>query len=235
MLEWSMAELMKNPRVMQKVQEEVRRVLKGQATVTEESLRSLNYLHLVIKETLRLHPPVPLLLPRECGAPCQILGCDLPVGATVLVNVWAISRDSMHWDRPEEFMPERFEVNNIDFKGVDFEYTPFGAGRRMCPGMTFGLANMELALASLLYHFDWELPHGMAPTDLDMTEIDMHANREDIEFEYLISCFFSELKVTPPLVDAYDLFYFKVSTVSPKMNQSIKGQDFYNQKAIEFA
>ncbi|KAF7013493.1 unnamed protein product [Triticum aestivum] len=171
MLEWSMAELMKNPRVMQKVQEEVRRVLKGQATVTEESLRSLNYLHLVIKETLRLHPPVPLLLPRECGAPCQILGCDLPVGATVLVNVWAISRDSMHWDRPEEFMPERFEVNNIDFKGVDFEYTPFGAGRRMCPGMTFGLANMELALASLLYHFDWELPHGMAPTDLDMTEV----------------------------------------------------------------
>ncbi|VAH39954.1 unnamed protein product [Triticum turgidum subsp. durum] len=171
MLQWAMSELLKNPRVMQKVQGEVRRVLSEQGKVTEESLRNIHYLHLVIKETLRLHPALPLLLPRECRSPCQVLGFDVPVGATVLVNAWAIGMDPMHWDKPEEFMPERFEFNTVDFKGGDFEYTPFGAGRRMCPGMTFGLANMELALASILYHFDWELPHGMAVADLDMAEV----------------------------------------------------------------
>ncbi|CAN6171354.1 unnamed protein product [Urochloa humidicola] len=171
-LQWAMAELMRNPRVMHKAQEEIRRVLKGQDGVTEECLSTLHYLHLVIKETLRLHPPAPLLLPRQCRSPCRVLGFDVPVGATVLVNVWAICRDPTHWDAPEEFVPERFEGKDIDFRGADFEFIPFGAGRRMCPGVAFGLANMELVLASLLYHFDWELPPGTAsPGDLDMTEV----------------------------------------------------------------
>lgn len=169
-LQWVMAELMRNPRVMRKVQDEVRRVLDGQDSVTEESLGNLRYLHIVIKEALRLHPPAAMLLPRECRAPCQILGFDVPVGAMVLINAWAIGRDPRNWDAPEEFLPERFEGSSVDFKGADFEYIPFGAGRRMCPGMAFGLANMELALASLLYHFDWELPDGTEPGELDMTE-----------------------------------------------------------------
>ncbi|CAM0955708.1 unnamed protein product [Alopecurus aequalis] len=170
-MQWAMAELMRNPRVMCKAQEEVRRVLDGENVVTEESLGGLRYLDLVIKEVLRLHPPVTTLLPRECRNPCQVLGFDVPVGAMVLVNAWAIGRDPAHWDQPEEFSPERFEGGAVDFKGTDFEYIPFGAGRRMCPGMAFGLANMELALASLLYHFDWELPHGTEPGEVDMTEL----------------------------------------------------------------
>ncbi|XP_040381422.1 desmethyl-deoxy-podophyllotoxin synthase-like [Oryza brachyantha] len=169
-LQWIMAELIRNPRVMQKVQDEVRRVLAGHEKVTEDAMSSLNYMHLVIKETLRLHPPVPLLLPRECRETCQVLGFDVPKGTMVLVNAWAISRDPRYWDNAEEFIPERFEHSNIDFKGTNFEYTPFGAGRRMCPGIAFGLANVELTLASLLYHFDWQLPRGMEPMDLDMTE-----------------------------------------------------------------
>ncbi|CAL5085338.1 unnamed protein product [Urochloa decumbens] len=169
-LQWIMAELMRNPRVMRKAQDEVRRVLAGQEIVTEDNLSDLRYLPLVIKEALRLHPPATLLLPRECRSPCRVLGFDVPVGAMVLVNAWAIGRDPAYWDAPEEFMPERFETSEVDFKGTDFEFIPFGAGRRMCPGIGFGLANMDLALTSLLYHFDWELPDGAKPGELDMTE-----------------------------------------------------------------
>ncbi|KAK3156203.1 hypothetical protein QOZ80_2AG0104210 [Eleusine coracana subsp. coracana] len=169
-LQWAMGELLKNPRVMQKAQDEVRRALSDHDTVTEDNLTNLHYLRLVIKETLRLHPPAPLLLPRKCGSPCRVLGYDIPEGTTVIVNAWAIGRDPAHWDRPDEFAPERFEHGGRDFKGGDFELIPFGAGRRMCPGMAFGLAHIELALAALLFHFDWELPGGMAAEDLDMTE-----------------------------------------------------------------
>ncbi|CAM0955707.1 unnamed protein product [Alopecurus aequalis] len=170
-MQWAMAELMRNPRVMRKAQEEVRRVLNGENVVTEESLGGLRYLDLIIKEVLRLHPPVTTLLPRECRTPCKVLGFDVPAGVMVLVNAWAIGRDPAYWDQPKEFSPERFEGGAVDFKGTDFEYIPFGAGRRMCPGMGFGLANMELALASLLYHFDWELPDGTEPGKVDMTEL----------------------------------------------------------------
>ncbi|XP_066395464.1 desmethyl-deoxy-podophyllotoxin synthase-like [Miscanthus floridulus] len=170
-LQWTMAELMRNPSVMRKAQGEVRRVLAGQETITEDSLSGLRYLPLVIKEALRLHPPAPLLIPRECRTRCRVLGFDVPAGAMVLVNAWAIGRDPRHWDAPEEFSPERFEGSGaVDFKGTDFEFIPFGAGRRMCPGIAFGLANMDLALASLLYHFDWALPDGVQPGELDMTE-----------------------------------------------------------------
>ncbi|WVZ79244.1 hypothetical protein U9M48_026846, partial [Paspalum notatum var. saurae] len=170
MLQWILAELARNPRVMRKAQDEVRRVLAGQRSVTEERLGDLLYMGLVIKEALRLHPPAPLLFPRECRSSCEVLGFSVPQGAMVLVNAWAISRDPRYWDAPEEFVPERFEDSRTDFKGTCFEYTPFGAGRRMCPGMAFAMVNMELVLAGLLYHFDWELPCGVEAADMDMTE-----------------------------------------------------------------
>uniref|UniRef100_A0A0E0E483 Cytochrome P450 n=1 Tax=Oryza meridionalis TaxID=40149 RepID=A0A0E0E483_9ORYZ len=164
-LQWIMAELMRNPRVMQKARDEVRRVFIGQDKVTEENLSNLSYMYLVIKEALPLHPPRPPLLPRECRTTCQVLGFDVPKGTIVLVNM-----DPKYWDQPEEFMPERFEHVDINFKGMNFEYMPFGAGRRMCPGMAFGLVNLELVLASLLYHFDWKLSDKIEVGDLDMME-----------------------------------------------------------------
>ncbi|CAN6178251.1 unnamed protein product [Urochloa humidicola] len=169
-LQWAMAELMRNPAIMSKAQAEVRRVFTGQMKVTEERLSELSYLQLIIKETLRLHVPGPLLMPRECQEECQVLGYDVPKGTMVLVNAWAISRNPDSWDEPDTFNPERFLGDTRDFKGKDFDFTPFGAGRRICPGMAFGLANIELGLANLLFYFDWSLPEGIIPSELDMTE-----------------------------------------------------------------
>ncbi|CAL9122890.1 unnamed protein product [Musa textilis] len=172
-LEWAMSELMRNPRVMRRVQEEVRETVGGKGKVTENDINGMNYLRLVIKETLRLHPPVPLLLPRECREACEVLGYQIPEKTRVLVNVWALGRDPRYWDNATEFEPERFERNSmVDFKGTNFEFLPFGAGRRMCPGKSFGLAVIELSLACVLHNFDWELPTGDEgkPHELDMSE-----------------------------------------------------------------
>ncbi|KAJ1294653.1 hypothetical protein BS78_01G161800 [Paspalum vaginatum] len=171
-LEWALTELTRNPRVMHKAQAELREAFDGQRKLTEPDMARLRYLPLVVKETLRLHTPVPFLLPRECREPCRVLGYDVARGTKVLVNAWAIARDGAHWGADAEaFRPERFEGSGVDFRGADFEYTPFGAGRRMCPGMSLGLANMELALACLLYHFDWEAPGGKeAGEELDTAE-----------------------------------------------------------------
>lgn len=155
---------------MSRAQAEVRGAFVLKMKVTEDGLCKLSYLHCVIRETLRLHTPAPLLLPKECQETCQVMGYDVPKGTMVLVNAWAISRDPQYWVDPETFNPERFECDTRDFKGNDFDFTPFGAGRRICPGMSFGLANVELALANLLFHFDWSLPDGLRPNELDMTE-----------------------------------------------------------------
>ncbi|XP_047056233.1 dolabradiene monooxygenase-like [Lolium rigidum] len=167
-LEWAMSELVMNPDLLRRAQAEVRGAFKGQSKITECDVGKLSYLHLVIRETLRLHAPVPFLLPRQCRERCEVMGYDIPEGTKVLVNTWAMCRDGAYWEDAEEFKPQRFEASTaMDFKGGDFEFIPFGAGRRMCPGVALGLANMELLLASLLYHFDWELPSG---DELDMSE-----------------------------------------------------------------
>ncbi|TVU33979.1 hypothetical protein EJB05_15799, partial [Eragrostis curvula] len=171
-LEWAMAELIRNPRVMQRATAEVRSVFNGHSTVPEQALGELRYLHLVVRETFRLHPPAPFLPRQQATKPCSVLGYDLPPGTTVLVNIWALGRDERYWPGdPEAFRPERFEDGEVDFKGANFEFLPFGAGRRMCPGMAFGLAKFELTLANLLFHFDWEAPGLADPADFDMSEV----------------------------------------------------------------
>ncbi|KAK1582613.1 hypothetical protein Q3G72_016758 [Acer saccharum] len=169
-IDWALSELMKIPRVMTKAQAEVREVFNRNKEVDETGICEMNFLKLVIKETLRLHPPGPLLAPRVCREKCEIKGFNIPNQTTVFVNAWAIGRDPEYWSDPESFIPERFLDSAIDYKGNDFEYIPFGASRRICPGMSFGLANVELPLGMLLYHFDWKLPDGMKHEDLNMTE-----------------------------------------------------------------
>ncbi|KAL6143783.1 hypothetical protein ACLB2K_054478 [Fragaria x ananassa] len=169
-INWAMSEMIKNPRIMKKAQDEVREVFNRTQQVNETSIREMKYLKLVIQEALRLHPPGPLLLPRECGERCEIDGYEIPVKTKVIVNAWAIGRDPNYWSEAETFNPERFIDSSGDYQGTNFDYIPFGAGRRICPGILFGLANVELPLAMLLYHFDWKLPNGMKNEDLDMTE-----------------------------------------------------------------
>lgn len=169
-IEWAISEMLKNSRVMEKAQTEVRQVFNQSENIVETSLHELKYLKLVIKETLRLHPPAPLLLPRECRESVEINGYEVPINYKVIINAWAIGRDPRYWIEAERFYPERFLNNSIDFKGQDFEFLPFGAGRRMCPGIVYGMAVVELALANLLYHFDWKLPNEAEPYHLDMSE-----------------------------------------------------------------
>ncbi|CAI0557637.1 unnamed protein product [Linum tenue] len=174
LLEWTMSELIKHPRVMKKLQEELRtKIGREIETVHEADLaEELEYLNLVIRETIRLHPPIPLLAPREMTQDATIMGYDVPSGTMIMTNAWGIGRDAKDWpESPEAFWPERFlDGNNVDFRGQDYQLIPFGAGRRGCPGISFALAVVELALANLVRNFDWELPDGVRGEDLDMTE-----------------------------------------------------------------
>ncbi|KAF5782794.1 putative premnaspirodiene oxygenase [Helianthus annuus] len=170
--EWAMTELLRNPDMMKKAQTEIRQVIgeKANPILEETDLPKLNYLKMVVKETLRFHAPLPLLLPRESMERCVINGYEVPSQTRVLINYWAIARDPGSWKDPNVFNPERFQDETRDYRGHDFDYVPFGAGRRVCPGISLGMVNTQLALASLLYHFDWQLADGVKPQDLDMNE-----------------------------------------------------------------
>ncbi|XP_028791828.1 cytochrome P450 71A1-like [Neltuma alba] len=170
-LEWAFTELMRNPRVMKKAQEEVRRVVGNKSKVEENDMKQMKYLDCVAKETLRLHPSFALSVPRETTSGVTLGGYYIPPKTTVFVNLWGIQRDPEFWERPEEFMPERFENSQYEFKGQDFEFAPFGIGRRGCPGASFGIASLEYVLANLLCWFDWKLPEsGKSAQDVDMSE-----------------------------------------------------------------
>ncbi|XP_039115678.1 cytochrome P450 71A9-like [Dioscorea cayenensis subsp. rotundata] len=169
-LGWSLAELIKNPEIMKKLQNEIRNMTHGKSMVQEEDISEMKYLKAVIKEILRLHPPTPMLLPRESIEGCQIEGYEIPRKTRVIINYWAIARDPRIWDSPEEFKPDRFISNDIDFKGQNYEFIPFGAGRRICPGMNFAVSTVEVALANLIYRFDWKFFQIVDGEEIDMTE-----------------------------------------------------------------
>ncbi|CAN1335104.1 Cytochrome P450 736A117 [Linum perenne] len=169
-LEWTMTEILRNPSVMKKLQQEIRTITGNNRNVTEDDIKQMTYLKAVIKESFRLHPPIPILVPRESTRDVTVQGYDVAAKTRVLINAWAIGRDPKNWDEPEEFRPERFLNSSIDFKGQDFELIPFGAGRRGCPGISFATASIEITLACLLQRFDWSLPGGRKAEDLDADE-----------------------------------------------------------------
>ncbi|KAF9672928.1 hypothetical protein SADUNF_Sadunf11G0095300 [Salix dunnii] len=155
---------------MEKAQKEVSQLFDDIRTVPEETnLQDLKFLKLIIKETLRVHPSLPVI-PRECRKRCEVHGYGIDVKSKVLINEWAIGRDPSYWNEAERFYPERFIDVSADFKGGSFEFIPLGAGKRMCLGISFATTYIEFTLAQMLYHFDWKLADGLKPENLDMIE-----------------------------------------------------------------
>ncbi|TMW97813.1 hypothetical protein EJD97_004941 [Solanum chilense] len=169
-IEWAMAELLRKPEEMKKVGQEIMEQIGLERAVKESDMDKLPYLQAVVKETMRLHPASPLLLPHKAQHDVQVLGFTVPKDSQVLVNAWAIGRDPKYWERPLEFLPGRFMESNVDYKGRDFEFIPFSAGRRICPGMPLAIRMVNLILASTIQPFNWKLPDGMTPEKLDMEE-----------------------------------------------------------------
>ncbi|RVW93284.1 Cytochrome P450 84A1 [Vitis vinifera] len=170
-IEWAMAELMKSPDDLKKLQQELIDVVGLNRRLHESDLEKLTYLKCCIKETLRLHPPIPVLL-HETSEASVVAGYSVPARSDVMINAWAINRDKTAWEDPETFKPERFLKKDApDFKGSHFEFIPFGSGRRSCPGMQLGLYGLDLAVAHLVHCFSWELPDGMKASDLDMSDL----------------------------------------------------------------
>ncbi|KAL5715875.1 unspecific monooxygenase [Ranunculus cassubicifolius] len=167
-VEWTMTELLKNPDIMVKAQSELRETITENKPIEESDIDNLHYLQAIIKETFRLHPPVPFLIPHRAVTDVEMCGFIVPKNTQVLINVWTMGRDPETWEDPITFRPERFLNSSMDFKGRDFELIPFGAGRRICPGLPLAHRMVTLMLASLLHVFDWKLEGGMKPEDIDM-------------------------------------------------------------------
>ncbi|XP_052624887.1 cytochrome P450 76T24-like [Lactuca sativa] len=164
--------LIRNPEKMKKARLEVDKLMQNNnnGSIQESNISQLTYLQAVIKETMRLHPPAPFLIPRQAMHDVAIHGFVVPKNAQILCNVWAMGRDPNIWSDPEMFMPERFLDVKIDYKGQNFELIPFGAGRRMCPGLNLANRMLHIILASLIHKFDWKVVGNTRPEDIDMEE-----------------------------------------------------------------
>ncbi|XP_049406860.1 cytochrome P450 76A1 [Solanum stenotomum] len=169
-VEWALTELLRHPQAMTKVKLEISQVIGPNKKFEERDIDSLPYMQAILKESLRLHPPLPFLIPRKAIQDTKFMGHDVPKGTQVLVNVWAIGRDPECWNNPFEFKPERFLESKVDVKGQNHELIPFGAGRRMCVGLPLGHRMMHFTFGSLLHEFDWELPHNVSPKSINMEE-----------------------------------------------------------------
>ncbi|WCJ22121.1 Cytochrome P450 76T24 [Euphorbia peplus] len=167
-LQWAMIELLLNPETLRKARAEIEQVIGRDNMIKESDVAQLPYLRAIIKETLRLHPAVPLLLPREARENVEIGGYTIPKGSQLMVNVWAIGRDPNVWENPDMFTPERFLGSEMDPRGKHFELIPFGSGRRMCAGMPLAMRMLHLIVGSLIQHFDWKLEDGVTPESIDM-------------------------------------------------------------------
>ncbi|XP_078430687.1 geraniol 8-hydroxylase-like [Wolffia australiana] len=182
-VEWAMAELLRNPKAMETAREEVASVMEGSGedAVGESDITRMPYLQDVVKETLRLHPPAPVFIPRRASETVDLAADDkckssytVPTDTRILINAWAIGRDPTTWGSDADlFRPERFtagERGHVEYKGHHMEFIPFGGGKRICPGLPLASRMMHLLLANLIWFFEWRLPEGTLPADVCMEE-----------------------------------------------------------------
>ncbi|XP_019160544.1 PREDICTED: angelicin synthase-like [Ipomoea nil] len=169
MVEWVMTILLDNPEIMKKVQKELEEIVGINNIVEEVHLPKLSYLDAVVKETFRLFPALPFLVPRCPTHTTQVGGYTIPKGTRVFLNMYAIHRDPQLWDNPMEFRPERFlnQTSGVDYTGNDHRFLPFGSGRRICAGISLAEKMLIYILSSLLHSFDWHLPKG---ENLDLSD-----------------------------------------------------------------
>lgn len=173
--EWAMVEVIKHPRVLKKVQEELDRVVGKDRMVMESDLVHLNYLRCVVRETFRMHPAGPFLIPHESTRATTINGYYIPEKTRVFINTHGLGRNPKIWDNVEEFKPERhltLDGSRVEIShGADFKILPFSAGKRKCPGAPLGVTLVLLALARLFHSFDWSPPPGLSHQDIDTIEV----------------------------------------------------------------
>ncbi|XP_055819942.1 cytochrome P450 71AU50-like [Solanum dulcamara] len=168
-IEWILTELLRHPHVMKELQKELEEVVGLERMVKESDLQNLKYLDMVVKEGMRLHSVVPLA-PHEAIEDCVVDGFHIQKGSRIIINYYALQRDPNIWPEPEKFLPERFVGSSIDIRGRDFQLLPFGSGRRSCPAMQLAIVLVHFIVAQLVHCFDWELPNGMQPCELDVEE-----------------------------------------------------------------
>lgn len=190
-MEWAIAELVNHPEVQQKIRREISTVLKGNP-VTESHLHELPYLQAAVKEVLRLHTPIPLLVPHMNLEEAKLGGFTIPKESKIVVNAWWLANNPKWWEKPEEFRPERFleEECNIDAVAgggkVDFRYLPFGVGRRSCPGIILALPILGLVIAKLVTSFEMKAPQGIDKIDVSEKggQFSLHiANHSTVVFD----------------------------------------------------
>nr|WET52780.1 cytochrome P450 76BV1 [Ajuga reptans] len=160
---WIMAELLRDPKIMARVKNELRETVGEEREVVESDIPKLSYLNAMIKETFRFRNGAPFLVARKAEADVEISGYTIPKGTSVLINIKSITRDPKVWPNPDTFDPERFLHNNIDYRGQSFELTPFGSGRRVCPGIPIAHPTLHLIVAHMVNSFDWKLMDEMPP------------------------------------------------------------------------
>ncbi|GLU00824.1 hypothetical protein SLE2022_181640 [Rubroshorea leprosula] len=173
--EWAMAEVIKHPRVLCKIQEELDSVVGRNRMVDESDLVHLKYLRCVVRETFRMHPAGPFLIPHESIRATTINGYYIPAKTRVFINTHGLGRNAKIWTDVEQFRPDRHwlaDGSRVEIShGADFKILPFSAGKRKCPGAPLGVTLVLMALARLFHGFEWAPPEGMRPKDIDTSEV----------------------------------------------------------------
>ncbi|CAI0418202.1 unnamed protein product [Linum tenue] len=170
---WVMAELINHPEVFKRVRKEIHDLIGSSNNgrlVEETDIPNLPYLQAVVKEAMRLHPPV-VVVPRACRETCNVGGFDIPKGTAVAINVYSIMRDPAVWVNPDDYSPERFLKSSDDSgrRSHHGGFIPFGGGRRMCVGSAMALSVIHCAVAAMVHCYDWKLENGEESVNMETT------------------------------------------------------------------